>query len=346
MKACVYSENMKIELQEVEKPELKDDNIIVKVLATSICGTDIRAYKFGSSRIIPPRIIGHELIGEICEIGSKVKEFELGDIIQVAPAIGCQNCSLCSEGRTNICDNMKTIGFQYDGTFAEFMAIPALAIESGNVNNLGKSINLPAKELTLAEPIACVINAQEYLKITEGSTVAVLGAGFIGCMHAELALLQGAKQVYMIEPNDIRRASGKNLLPDIEWLENTADSEAEIMKATGGIGVDVVIVACSVGSAQITAMNIAAKFGRISLFGGLPGESLGFIDSNLIHYREISVYGVHASTPAQNKKALSYITSGKLKLTKYIQKTYTLDKIMQAFEDSVEGNVMKAIILP
>ena len=116
------------------------------------------------------------------------------------------------------------------------------------------------------------------------------------------------------------------------------------MEATGGEGVDVVIVACSVGPAQKEGMSLLAKCGRISLFGGLPGESSGFIDSNLIHYRELSVYGVHASTPDQNKKAMSLIRDGVIDVSKYIDR-YPLEQVEEAFRAAAAGEIIKAVIV-
>ena len=120
----------------------------------------------------------------------------------------------------------------------------------------------------------------------------------------------------------------------------------EVNRITGGHGVDVAITACSVGSAQQDAIKIAAKRGRISLFGGIPGDATCFLDSNAIHYRELSVYGVHASTPAQNKNVLSLIAAGEIDVKKYITRTYPLKDIKQAFEAIKTENIMKAVVIP
>lgn len=345
MLAYVYEGEKNFALREREKPSAKSDTMIIKVHACSICGTDYRAYLHGSTKIAPGTIVGHEACGEIVEIGSRVKGFEAGECVAVAPAIGCGVCRPCMSGHPNMCDNLKTIGFQYDGGFAQYMEIPAQAIKMNNVNRiLG---NISAEEAALAEPIACVLNAHEYLKIQKGDIAAIFGSGFIGCMHAELALRSGAEKVIMLEVSKARAAEAKKLAGNIEMIDPSDPGfYSEMMRLTEGRGADVAITACSVGKAQQDALKIAAKRGRISLFGGIPGEGIGYLDSNDIHYRELSVFGVHASTPQQNKKVLEMIGAGEINVKKYITRTYPLEEIRNAFEAIQKENIMKAVITP
>jgi len=345
MLAFVYDLENKLKLMEVPRPQLKEDCAIVKVMATSICGTDFRTYMYGSKKISPPRIIGHEFAGIIEEVGSKIIGFHPGDRISVAPAIGCGKCYSCGKGHTNMCDELKSIGFQYDGTFAQYIAVPLQAFEMGNVNKLGALIE--DEEATLAEPIACAVNGQEFLNIKEGDSVAIFGSGFIGCIHAELAMQSGAGMIIMSEIAKKRIEQAIKLVPKIK-IVNPAEKplHEEVMRLTQGRGADVVIVACSSGKAQEDAIKIAAKRGRISLFGGIPGEAKGFLDSNEIHYKELSVFGVHASTPLQNKKVIDWISTGRLKIKKYISRVYPLKDIVNAFEAIKNENILKAIVKP
>ena len=346
MLGYVYHKDKTLILQDVPRPERKPGfGALIRVLACSVCGTDIRTYRFGSAKIDDNRIIGHELVGEIVEIAPEFSgEFCVGDRISMAPAIGCGRCTSCRRKRTNMCDDLTTIGFQYDGGFAEYMAVPDQAFRMGNVYRLPEQwedISLFA----ISEPLACAINAQSYLKIQEGETVLIFGSGIIGCMHAELALMSGAGKVFLSEPQQARLEQAAALLPGVCFINSSEKNlRDEIMAATGGEGVDVVIVACSVGPAQKEGMSLLAKCGRISLFGGLPGESTGFIDSNLIHYRELSVYGVHASTPQQNKKAMSLIRDGAIDVSKYIDR-YPLEQVEEAFRAAAAGEIIKAVIV-
>ena len=166
-------------------------------------------------------------------------------------------------------------------------------------------------------------------------------------MHAELALASGAEKVIMVEISPVRSDEAKRLVPGIEMIDSAnQDLYAEVDRLTGGRGVDVAITANSVGVVQQAALKIAAKRGRISLFGGIPGDATGFLDSNAIHYRELSVHGVHASTPAQNKTVLAMIASGEINVKKYITRIYPLEEISTAFAAIQKEGIMKAVIKP
>jgi L-iditol 2-dehydrogenase len=345
MKAFVYEKAGVSRLQDFAKPGASSGGALIRVLSCSVCGTDLRAYLHGNERITPPRITGHELCGEIVEIGAGLKGFKVGERISMAPAIGCGTCYPCRRGHTNLCDNLQTIGFQFNGGFAEYMEVPPIAFTSGNVYKTPK--NVPDEEAALAEPIACVVNGQEFLHIGKEDTVAIFGSGFIGCMHAELARMNGARQVIMIEPNESRALAAHALIPFSSLvISSKMDLYAEVKKLTESRGVDVLITACPVGQAQADAVALSAKRGRISLFGGLAKETTGFIDSNAVHYKELSIHGVHASTPRQNRDVMGWISAGKLDVKKYITKVYPMADIESAFKDLQNQSVFKAVIKP
>lgn len=333
----------------VDRPEptAEPNNILIRVSACAICGTDLRTYRNGSSHINPPRTIGHEVTGVIEHVGCNVDGYTTGERISVVPAMGCGQCRACRRGFTNLCESLETIGFQYDGGFASHMAVPSKAIRMGNVLSLPQEVD----EITAAliEPIACVINGQELLKIFPGDTVVIFGSGFIGCIHAELAIIAGASRVYMVEISERRgEIAAKHINSDkLQVITPGTQPAVEIIReATNGEGADVVIVACSVGAAQRDALEIAASRGRISLFGGLPGDSVGFLDSNLIHYKELGVFGVHASTVEQNRKAQELICSGTLEAGKYVSQVLPLEQIVDAFAAKHSEHILKTVIKP
>jgi len=345
VKAFVYEQPGRSLLREMPRPRAREGSAVIRVRACSVCGTDLRAWQHGNPRITPPRVTGHELCGEIVEIGAGLDGFSVGDRVSPAPAIGCGACHACRRGHTNLCEHLLTIGFQFDGGFAEYMEIPAVAFRGGNV--YATPAGVADEEAALAEPIACVVNGQEFLRIGAGDTVAVFGSGFIGCVHAELARMSGAETVIMVEPNAERAAAAHALVPFTSLVvPGKVDLHAEVKRLTGGNGVDVAITACPAGQAQSDAVALAARRGRISLFGGLAGPSVGFLDSNLIHYKELSIHGAHASTARQNREVMGWIAGGKLDVRKYITRTYPLQEIEQAFHDLKGQSVFKAVVLP
>ena len=345
MLAFVYNDVGKLDLKEIPEPKAKNNSGVIKVEATSICGTDLRTFRFGSSKIKPPRIIGHEVVGSFVELGREINNFQIGERVQIAPALGCGTCYYCKNGHTNLCNNLKTIGFDFDGTFADYMEVPAEAFVQEHVTKIPD--NLSSLEGTLAEPIACIENAQSYLNINIGDAVAVFGSGFIGIMHAALAYQKGAKKVFMIEVNEERIKVAQKFLPELIIVNSKNDSISGVVtQNTNNKGVDVAITACSVGLAQVDAMNIIGKRGRISLFGGLPTETTGFIDSNIIHYKEVSVHGSHASTAVQNRTILDFMSNGKILVKEFLSDPFSLEDIHKAFEALNKEEILKAIIQP
>jgi L-iditol 2-dehydrogenase len=159
--------------------------------------------------------------------------------------------------------------------------------------------------------------------------------------------MKGADPILLIEPNRSRAEAAAALVPFVKLIVSSAvDLHAEAERLTEGRGVDVIVTACPAGEAQRDALALAAKRGRISLFGGLPKETTGFLDSNVIHYKELSVHGVHASTPRQNQQAMAWIAGGQLNVRKYITRVYPLDSIEDAFKDLQGQAVFKAAVKP
>lgn len=345
MEAYVMNEERKLELREVPEPIANENNAIVRVKFSSICGTDFRTFMKGAPSINPPRVLGHEFVGEIVHAGAFAKSFDLqeGQVVTVAPAIGCGECWPCKSGHPNMCDHLETLGYQYDGSFAEFVEIPKKAIAMGNV------IPLPAgvSELsaTLSEPAACALNAQSYLNVQPDDYVVIYGSGYIGCIHAELAKIAGASKIIMVEIAKERAEIAKKMIPGIITINpNEENTVEEVMRITGGRGANVVITALSVPSVHTEAQQIAAKMGRISLFGGIVGESKGFIDSNLIHYKELAVHGVHATTAKFMRQILDQVAAGKLDLEKYVTDLVKLHDIESGFEAIRDRNALKVVV--
>lgn len=347
VKAYVMNEERKMIVKDMPEPIPTENNAIVDVTYASICGTDFRTFTKGNEKITPPRIMGHEFVGVVKHAGAyaKANGIQIGDRVTVAPAIGCGECWPCKSGHTNMCDHLQTIGFQYEGAFAEQIEIPHRAIQMGNVIKVPD--NVSDMSAVLAEPAACALNAQQYLKIQPDDYVVIYGSGYIGCIHAELAKLAGASKIIMVEIAETRAEIAKKMIPEIYMInpkkQNTVE---EVARITEGRGANVVITALSVPSVHTEAQIIASKMGRISLFGGIAGESKGFIDSNLIHYKELAVHGVHATTPDLMKQILSCVADGKLNLEKYVSYVCKLGNIEEGFISIRDQNALKVLVQP
>ena len=343
MKAFLYHGNKDFSIDELPRPKAGPGEAEAKILCASICGTDLRTYRFGNPKLKTPITIGHEACYEIAETGDGV-DLKAGDRYIIAPAIGCGECKMCKKGRTNMCDNLLTIGFEYPGTFTEYIKVPATAIERGHLIKVPDTVS--NKVASVAEPIACAINAQSYLNIEKGDNVVIYGAGYLGCVHAELAFMQGANKVIIAEISEKRRQKARGSVANADIINSgEKDYMDQIKTIVGGTGVDVVITACPAGITHKQGLELLYKNGRMSLFGGLPGTDNYYIDSNLIHYKELSVFGAHASTVAQNKQALEAVASGKIDVEKYIT-AFPLEDAEKAFEALIAEDTEKAVLIP
>lgn len=347
MKAYVMDEERNMIVKEMPDPILTESNAIVEVRYVSICGTDMRTFRSGNEKIAPPRILGHEFVGVVVHAGAfaQANGLAVGDRVTVAPAIGCGSCWPCKTGHTNMCDHLQTIGFQYEGAFAERLEIPWQAIKMGNVIKVPEKVS--DMSAALSEPAACALNAQSYLDIQEDDYVVIYGSGYIGCIHAELARMAGASKIIMVEIAEERAKAAEKMIPGIYMVNpKEQDTVEEVKRITRGRGANVVITALSVPSCHTEAQQIAAKMGRISLFGGIAGDGKGYIDSNLIHYKELAVHGVHATTAGYMRQIIDYIEAGSLDLEKYVTKVVKLDDIVSGFECIVNENVLKVLVQP
>ncbi|MCM8760277.1 MAG: alcohol dehydrogenase catalytic domain-containing protein [Candidatus Omnitrophica bacterium] len=347
MKAAVYYGIKDIRIEEIETPVCRDNEIKIKVHYCAICGTDVRIYLSGHKKVIPPAVIGHEITGVVEEIGRDVRypePLKVGDRITTVTSIGCGKCKMCRKGFYNLCPDTKAIGYFYPGGYAEYLIIPATAVEQRAVIKLPEGVSL--KEGALIEPLSCVINGQNYLNIGTGDTVVIYGGGPIGFMHAVIAQAKGAEKVIMIDPAYERLEKfGKNFRDLILLNPKKVNVKDEILHLTGGYGADVVITACPAKQAQVEGLEILGSKGRISLFGGLPkDDSFINIDANLIHYKELSVFGAFASNRDAFIKAAKLISEKKIEVEKFISSVVPLEKINEGIEMVRAGEVLKCVV--
>lgn len=338
----VNVENLKLVDREIPHP--KNGEILVRVKSCAICGTDIKVFHHGHKHIVFPRVTGHELSGIIEEIGKDVKKFKVGDRVAVAPAIPCGECYYCRRGWQSMCDNLRAIGYHFDGGFAQYMIVPEVAVRNGCVNIIPDGLGFD--QAALAEPLACVINGQQLSRLEMGDTVLILGAGPIGCLHAELAKNTGAANVILadIVQNrlDMARFTGA-----VTVNIKQTDLKEFVSKVTNGRMADRVIVAVGTAEAQEQSLELVAKRGSINFFGGLPKESpFARINTNILHYGESFATGTHGSTPLHNKMALDFLAAGKIQINNYISKNIPLEQIVEGLKEVEEKKAMKIIVNP
>jgi len=343
MKAALLREVGSMEITDVPVPECPPDGLLMRVHSCAVCGTDVKVYRHGHRLIVPPRITGHELAGEIVEVGKDVTGFEVGQRVAVAPAVPCGKCRYCRRGIQSMCDDLTAIGYMYDGGFAEFMAVPPLAVANGCVNSVPENVSY--EEASLAEPLACCINAHELAWVGLGQTVVVIGAGPIGCLNVQLARARGATRTILVDISDRRLELSRRVNADLCLNSSEENATARIMDETEGAGADIVIVACSSGKAQEQALDMVAKRGVVDFFGGLPKDDpyINF-NSNLTHYREFYVVGNHGSTPRQNALALDLIAAGKIDARSLITHRLNISRTIEGIEITERGEGLKVLI--
>jgi L-iditol 2-dehydrogenase len=326
-------------------PESGPGDLVIRVRVCAICGTDAKIFHHGHQHISLPRIPGHEIAGEVAEVGPEVNDWVPGDRVQIIAAIPCGECFYCRRGQETVCENLESMGYQYDGAFAEFMRVPKKVLDRDGVNRIPDQVPFEAAALT--EPLACVLNGQEIADVGTGDDVVVLGAGPIGCLHVYLSRARGAGSVTLIDLNQRRLDLAAPSAPDA--VINGADEDAveAVRKLTDGRGADVVITATGAGQAQEQALEMAARRGRISLFGGLPRDNpIIRFDSNLVHYRELFVLGAYGSAPRHNRQALELISTGAVPVGDLITHRLPLSEVRQAIDTVVSGEGLKVVIEP
>jgi len=343
MKAAVLHGVENLVIEDIPMPQCEAGGLVIKVAACAVCGTDVKVYHHGHRLISFPRVTGHEIAGVVEEVGEGVKDFRKGDRVAVAPAVPCGECIYCRRGWQTMCDNLTAIGYRYNGGFEEYMAVPPVAVRNGCVNRVPDNISL--EEAALAEPLACCINAQELSWVGLGQTVAILGAGPIGCMHVQLARARGATKVILMDISSERLEMSKLVEADVYINSSEEDAVQRVMDETGGVGADVVITACSSGKAQEQALRMVAKRGVVDFFGGLPKDNPYIkFDSNLPHYREFYVVGNHGSSPRQNAVAIDLIASGRIKVKDLITHRFAIDQTLEGIKTTEEAKGLKVVI--
>ncbi len=346
MQAIVFKGPKDFEMQEIPIPVCPTEGILVKIIAVGLCGSDIRTFDVGHGKVTPPQVIGHEVAGVIEEIGKGVSGFSVGDKVAINPIIPCGHCEYCKMGYGNHCRTLEFLGTTIPGGYAQYVAIPKVAL----VNNCVIKItsDLPLEYVPLAETTASVICAQKNMNVTKGDTVVIFGAGPIGCLHAAIAKARGAKKVIMSEINETRLNIVRKFKSiDVFVNSSQKDINEVILSETGNLGADVAIVACPVGAVQVQAINVVRKRGRVCFFGGLPINNCHInLNSNKIHYDEIAIFGAFAYDPKEFIEAFHLISEGKVPADQFVTDILPLKDIAKGIDIIKNGLGVKVVLKP
>src|SRR4051794_19200639 len=332
--------------------ECPEDGVLLHVQACGICGTDVRSFYNGDRRIEAPWVLGHEISGEVVEIGPRAEAeiaesgIAIGDAVHCISTLWCGHCRMCLSGAENLCLNGELMGFDHPGAYADRVVIPNIALK----NLFRIPDGLSAAHATFADPLSDVICGHKDIAIGLDDVVVVIGAGPVGTAHVALARLQGAGQVLLVERAVRRLELAREILGDdrVRYVDaDGQDAQAVVMDATSGFGADVVIVACSSDLAQQDAMEMAAPRGRVLFFGGLPkGTTHIQFPSNVLHYREVQVHGSYASRHRDQVAALDMLAANAGGIRSVVSDVIGLDETPDAFPRIRSGEALKVVVTP
>ena len=346
MRAAVLEELNKIVVKEVEKPVIDDNGVLVKVKACAICGSDIRIYHHGNSRVTMPTIMGHEISGEVVDVGPNVSKFKIGDRVAIGADVPCGECAFCVAGIGNNCQINYAMGYQFQGGFAEYLPLNKTVVNYGPVYKIPESMSY--EEAAMAEPLGCVLNALELSPVKLGDNVVVIGAGPIGCMMANVIKKMGAAKVILIQRSRHRLEMAKKVVnADVFICSSEENAIERVHNETGRLGADVIITANPSPEAQQDALLMAKNRAIINFFGGLPKDKENVtLNTNIIHYKELFVTGAHGAMPIHHQRAVDLIASGTIDVKPFITARYPLEQINEAIQRAESHEGMRVIINP
>jgi len=343
MKAAVFRKPLTMEIAEVPLAPCGPGDLIIRIHACGICGSDVRNFKNGLRADVGEQIMGHEFTGTVWEAGPEVSGFVPGDRVAAAPDVSCGECYYCRQGLVNLCDSHRMLGTHWPGGFAEFIHIPAFVLKRGMIHHIPEGVSL--EEAALSEPAASVIACQENAGVSLGDTVVIFGTGPIGCLQTEIARARGASRIILVGRRRLALAEPFGADHLLSVLED--DPVRAVREITGGLGADVAICANPAPETQQMAVESVRKRGKVVLFGGLPkSDPMTSLNSNTIHYGEITVMGAFSYKAETHKKALRAIRDGQIHPEKYISRILPLERITEGFQEAMEGRCLKVLIRP
>jgi len=341
MKAAMVKNNSNIEIKNIEKPPVGPGDMLVKMRACGICGSDVEKVfgKYGQ----PSMRLGHEPAGIITQVGSEISNFSVGDRVFTHHHVACysDDCHECSHGNETMCKKYYESNLDPCGLADEYV-VPEWNVKHGGVLNIPDSMSF--EEAAMIEPLACCIRAWNKFKHHKNDSVAILGVGPTGIMHALLAKLYGLGKVFCLDLNEFRLDFAKKF-DTITINSGNTNALEQIKSETANQGVDVVIVATSSLNALKDAINFVRKGGIIVMFG-VPSKGANVeLDMSEVYSKGLTIVNSYAASDFDTKEALEKISSKQINVSQLITHKYNLQECQQAFVHARTGdNAMKIII--
>lgn len=343
MNAAVLYGKEDVRIERVPIPQAAPGEIVVRVQAALTCGTDLKVFRRGyhARMLVPPALFGHEMAGIVHEVGEGVRAFRPGMRVVALNSAPCGNCFWCVRGQENLCQDLLF----NNGAYAEYMRIPARIVLK---NTLIVPESLPLEHAALTEPLACVVRGLEETGARAGDHVVVIGAGPIGLMFMHVAQLSGMKVIAVVKRDEqIAPAMNFGASQTVQIAPDT-DPVAEVRALTPERrGVDVAIEAVATPLAWQWAVDMVRRGGTVNFFGGCAAGTKVEIDTNRLHYNDITLKASFHHTPAACRKAFDLLASGRFKCSEYITgraQLAELETVLRRLMD--RSNDIKTAILP
>ncbi|MGB2677277.1 MAG: L-threonine 3-dehydrogenase [Candidatus Acidiferrum sp.] len=330
-----------LEMQAVPVPSIGPSDVLVRVKATSICGTDLHIYgwdRWSQGRIKPPVTLGHEFCGVVERVGEEVTAVKPGDFVSAEMHVNCGHCHQCRLGEAHICQNVRVIGIDQDGAFAEFVKIPAT-----NIWRLDPAI--PEHYGAILDPLGNAVHTVLAGAIA-GHTALVTGCGPIGLMSIAVAKACGSSTVFATETNDHRRAMAKRMGADVVLNPADGDAVKKILEATGGTGVDVLLEMSGNATAIQQGFKALRAGGRASLLG-IPTDNVPLDLVNDVIFKGATVQGIYGRRMYQTwVQMTALLKAGRVNLDPLFGERVVLEKFEEAFAKLQSGLAGKILMYP
>lgn len=337
MKAAVFYGPGVIKVEEKEEPAIREDEVLVRIMAAGVCGTDIHIYDGakGASECFPPVVLGHEFAGIVEAVGEEVRNVKVGDHVTADPSIMCGKCYACQTGKPHFCESYSATGVTYDGGFAQFCKV-----KEEQVYALKPEISF--EEAAMCEPLGCCLHGIDRAGIKTGDTVLIIGGGTIGLIMLQLARLAGAATIIVSEPVASKREMAVDLGADytVDPMEKTPFA---LMEEKGIREINVAIECVGRRETMLDAFRYVGNGGQVLLFGLTAPDCEIPVKPYEIFQRELTVTSSYVN-PYTHGRAANLVNTGKIRLSELISDRLTLDEIGKAFE--IRGKNGKMMIYP